>query len=305
MNWYVASFEKFPFKIKSEISSMLDDALISEDAIPDFRHYFISVFVRKQNPEKYLLQLVNRYPDVPHFRMLVAEAGRLKNTDPSLAAREELTQNFSSHLLGLAYGLCAGKEMVLPAIFQQSEAPELAEVFPERFIFHPFEVWLYEHGLLCHLLRNGKSALAAERLSRLKAMSPSAFWPELEKAMQNPGKAKAAAPAAKPEEKASAKVEEKSAAKSEEKSAPKVEEKTAAKVEEKSAAKSEAKSAPVEAAAKVEPEQKTAAVKKAAVPDTKAAPAAKAKPAAEKQPAAETKPKASSKAKKAPAKGKA
>lgn len=292
MNWYVSSFDEFPYKIKSEISALLDGSLNDEEAIPEFKHYFMCVFLRKQNVEKHLARLIERFPQFPHFQMLMAESGRAKQTPQSKAAMEALVQIYPSQLYGLSYGLYLGKEVALPAAFADKDAPELWDCFPHRATFHPFEAWLFEHGLLTHLFRTGKAALAKDRLARLKSMSPTPLWDGLVKAMENPGKAKPAPkPAPEPKEEAKAKAE------------PKSEPVVAAKPKQEPAKpKAEAKAKPVaESKPKLEPKAKpvqaaTKANAKAEAPKQVEKAAANAKPAASAAKDA--------KAKKAPAKGK-
>lgn len=212
MNWYTSSYRKFNFDIITEPSVMLDDPGLDEAIGKEFIALFLKFRIRGVKPIKKLRALVEKYPNAPHFRYLLAEVLAVKSPELAELEMKALAEKFPKHIYGIAYALMHSNGKEIKEFPLSKPMPELSEVIQSRWLFHPSEVFLYENAAMTYLLHHGKGDTAQARISRLKSMTPNGLRPELQAAIASQGKPQATKAASK-EANAAPKLEAKAAEK--------------------------------------------------------------------------------------------
>ncbi|MBK9452817.1 MAG: hypothetical protein IPN95_26030 [Bacteroidetes bacterium] len=149
MNWNKNAFSEFPYTITANNHYWTEHPEFDKKSGAEFSKLYRQAIENKRPVERDIRQAIAKWPTVAGFQWLLAECFSYEDEDQMDEVLEAMIENHPTSIFSVVanLGRVISHDEELPTYFGLDDSLELDELFPDRNVFHAYEVFLYESTL--------------------------------------------------------------------------------------------------------------------------------------------------------------
>jgi hypothetical protein len=149
MNWNKNAFSEFPYTITANNHFWTEHPEFDKKSGAEFSKLYRQAIENKRPVERDIRQAIAKWPTVAGFQWLLAECYSYNDEDQMDEVLDAMIENHPTSIFSVVanLGRVISHDEELPTYFGLDDSLELHELFPNRSVFHAFEVFLYEATL--------------------------------------------------------------------------------------------------------------------------------------------------------------